>query len=102
METGFNRSKLPVFADGGKGTTGKRWVFYQGEESRVEGSLHWKTDASTSEEVSVIFLILKVPVGISESLAQGPSAADEKDAVPVVPITILASTVYMQITVEFA
>ena len=66
------------------------------------GSFHCETDVSASEEVSVIFLILTVRMGISQSFIQGPSAADEKDPVPLVPITIPASTVYMQITVEFA
>lgn len=52
-----------------------------------------KTDASTSEEVTVIFLILKVHMGISESFAQNPSATDDKDPVPLNPTTTLASAV---------
>lgn len=61
-----------------------------------------ETDANKSEEVSVSFMILEVCVGISESFAQGASGADGKDPICVVPITFLASAVYMQIAVEFA
>lgn len=56
-------------------------------------SFSYKTDASTSEEVTVIFLILKVHVGISESFAPNPSATDEKEPVLLNPTTTLASTV---------
>lgn len=51
------------------------------------------TDASTSEDVTVIFLILKVHMGISKSFAPNPSATDDKDPVPLNPTTTLASAV---------
>lgn len=52
----------------------KNEYFFSRKKKQNGESFSCKTDASTSKEVTVIFLILKVHVKITESFAQNPSA----------------------------
>lgn len=58
------------------------------------GSFCCKTETSTSAEISVAFLILKMRKGISESLAGDPAARDDED--PGIPSSRLTNTVCVQ------
>lgn len=60
------------------------------------GSFCCKTEASTSDKVSVTLLILKVRKGISEPLAGDPAAGDDED--PGIHSCRLTSTVCVQTT----